>query len=190
MLCVCFWMIPGSDGRRYHDVRGIQWDPTPPRGCLPYLFILFYFISDCSIVALRAAVVRYAPIVVVTYRYRVVHDEPSSYVANRRLRRVPIVRRYVLLVIVTYRSHSLRTDRRSLRADRYVPIVTCRSYVPIVTYCFCFASPRAAVLVVPCSGAFRSCSGPAGPTACIPRSSGPRNEACGFSGKYAEAKVP
>ena len=139
--------------------------------------------------SLRADCHRYVPSRI-RYVPSVVRYEPSSFVANRRFRHVLIVHRYVLLVVITYRTCSIHTDRRSLRADRYVPIVTCRSYVPIVTYCFCFASPRAAVLVVPCSGAFRSCSGPAGPTACIPRSSGPRNEACGFSGNYADAKAP
>ena len=54
------------------------------------------------------------------------HDEPSSFVASRRLRHVLIVLRYVSLVVVTYRL---------LRVDCYVPIVTCRllrigRYVP------------------------------------------------------------
>ena len=90
-----------------------------------------------SVAALRAAVIRYAPIILVTYRSYSLRTEGLRYeqplfVASRRLRHVTTILRYVSFIVVTYRLYSLRTDRRSLRTIivRYVPIVfvTYRSY--------------------------------------------------------------
>ena len=66
-------------------------------------------------------------------RTKHLHYESLSFVANRRLRHIAIVRRYVLLadryvsiLFVTYRSPFVTL--RPLRIDRYVPIVTYRSF--------------------------------------------------------------